>query len=258
MDVARRRGWVSSLDGPAGPASVRALCLAKLIGFGLQSVDGIAGGSLDTTLGLVPTLVTQRFFLWQLATYVFLHSGVVHLCLNLLALWTFGGDLEGAWGPRRFLAYYATTAIGAGAVATLVDPSDPSVIQGASGALYGVLVAHAMTYPSRSVLLYGLLPVRARTLAVIFGGLAFLFSYPGAGRTGVAHVAHLGGLLVGIVYLGGLRFLGTIRRIAAERVPRAAAGSALPPTQYRSFPSTGRVARDSWFRGDGGPRRYRA
>ena len=160
--------------------------------------------------GLTPGLVLTRFWLWQPVTYMFLHGGIGHILLNMLVLWMFGVQLERLWGSRFFLRYYFVTGIGAGlstiAVSLLpfafADPTYAAVTIGASGAIYGLLMAFALHYPETPILMFFLFPVPAKYFVMIIGAIAFL-SVPRGG--GVAHIAHLGGLVVGYLYLRQLR-----------------------------------------------------
>ncbi len=170
------------------------------------------GPSLTLWLGLVPALVVERWWVWQPATYLFLHGGLFHLLFNMLALWMFGVDLERVWGTRFFVRFYFVAGIGA-ALTTLVISLLPfafaealyaSVTVGASGAIYGLLVAFAMMYPHRPIYLYMLFPIPARVFVLIIGAISFLSSVTEP-RGGVAHATHLGGLVVGYMYLAGRR-----------------------------------------------------
>ncbi len=193
--------------GPMTPA-VRALIALNVVGYLLPLV----GPSLTLWLGLVPALVAERWWVWQPATYLFLHGGLFHLLFNMLALWMFGVDLERVWGTRFFVRFYFVAGIGA-ALTTLVISLLPfafaealyaSVTVGASGAIYGLLVAFAMMYPHRPIYLYMLFPIPARVFVLIIGAISFLSSVTEP-RGGVAHATHLGGLVVGYLYLAGRR-----------------------------------------------------
>jgi membrane associated rhomboid family serine protease len=171
--------------------------------------------SLTIYFGLTPLAVVQQLWLWQVVTYMFLHGGLFHLLFNMLALWMFGVDLERRWGTPAFIRYYFVTAVGA-AVSTILVSLLPfafasqmyySVTIGASGAIYGLLLAYALYYPERPIYMYMLFPIPAKYFVLIIGGIAFLSSISDT-RGGIAHVAHLGGLIVGYAYLrrgsGGL------------------------------------------------------
>jgi membrane associated rhomboid family serine protease len=171
-------------------------------------------------LGLNPRSVFEQLTVYQLVSYMFLHGDISHLLFNMLALWMFGTDLERTWGTRFFTKYYFVTGVGA-AIVTLLWALSPlpfaeslqySVVIGASGAIYGVLLAYAMYFPHRVILLFLLFPVPAKYAVMIFGAMAFLFSL-GAGGGGIAHTAHLGGLLVGYIYLKSLRGGGPLQEI---------------------------------------------
>ncbi len=172
--------------------------------------------ALITTLGLVPAAVVEDFRFWQLGTYMFLHGGVFHLLFNMLALWMFGTELERIWGTRYFLKFYFVTGIGAAALTVLVSlVFSPalygSVVIGASGAIYGLLLAYALYFPDRPIYLYLVFPIPAKYFVMIIGALAF---YSSMGQTsGVANATHLGGLVVGYLYLKGGRLqpLGEIK-----------------------------------------------
>jgi membrane associated rhomboid family serine protease len=165
--------------------------------------------SLTTLLGLVPALVAHSFWVWQLATYMFMHAGIFHLLFNMLALWMFGTDLERRWGTRFFLKFYFVTGIGAGLLTVLfsllpfavAERLQHSVVVGASGAIFGLLMAYALYFPDRQILLV-VFPVPVRTAVAILGAIALYAAIVDSG--GVANATHLGGLLVGYLYLRGL------------------------------------------------------
>lgn len=147
-------------------------------------------------------VVKLSFYPWQLVTYMFLHGGFWHLLLNMFALWMFGVELENTWGPKRFITYYFICGIGAGLCNLLIAPLFTSVgpTVGASGAIYGILVAFGYLFPNRSIFIYGLIPVKAKYLVIIYM-LIELLSVAGGSNTGIAHAAHLGGGVVGLIYL---------------------------------------------------------
>ncbi len=142
------------------------------------------------------------FYPWQLVTYMFLHGGFFHLLLNMLALWMFGAELENTWGQKRFLTYYMLCGVGAGGCNLLIAPLFTSVgpTVGASGAIYGILVAFGYLFPNRNIYIYGLIPVKAKYLVILYM-LIELFSVAGGSNSGIAHMAHLGGGVIGLIYL---------------------------------------------------------
>jgi membrane associated rhomboid family serine protease len=141
------------------------------------------------------------FYPWQLLTYLFMHGGFWHLFLNMLALWMFGMELENIWGSKKFLLYYLMCGVGAGLANILVTPLFTNQLLptvGASGSVYGILVAFGMLFPNREIFLYFLFPIKAKYFVIIYM-LIELFSV--GSNSGIAHAAHLGGGLVGFIYL---------------------------------------------------------
>jgi membrane associated rhomboid family serine protease len=141
------------------------------------------------------------FYPWQLITYLFMHGGFWHLFLNMFALWMFGMELENIWGSKKFLAYYLMCGVGAGLATILLTPLFTSVLLptvGASGSVYGILVAFAMLFPNREIYLYFLFPIKAKYFVIIFMLIELLSV---GSNTGIAHLAHLGGGVVGFIYL---------------------------------------------------------
>ena len=201
--------YASSFSFGPGPLStaLKALIGANVVMFVLTTLVQ----SLIPRLGLVPVLVLHQFRVWQLVTYMFLHGGFFHIIFNMLALWMFGAELERIWGTRFFLKFYFVTGIGAGVLTVLVSltPFDfaqqlqQSIIIGASGAIYGLLLAYALYFPDRPIYMYFVFPIPARVFVIIMGAIAFLSSLSEVG--GVANATHLGGLLVAYVYLKGAR-----------------------------------------------------
>ncbi len=168
-------------------------------------------GELIALFGLVPAFVVRRFWVWQLATYMFLHGGLFHILFNMLALWMFGTELERRWGTSFFLKFYFVTGVGA-AVLTVLFSLLPfgfarqlwgSPIIGASGAIYGLLLAYALYFPDRPIYMYFVFPIPAKIFVLIMGAIAFYASLSEGG--GVANATHLGGLIVGYLYLKGGR-----------------------------------------------------
>jgi membrane associated rhomboid family serine protease len=167
---------------------------------------------LSRLLGLWPADVVHHYALWRVVTYMFVHAGPMHLLFNMLTLWMFGVELERMWGTTYFTKFYFVSGIGAGLVQMLLGLVPSSALQaqffdvitvGASGAIYGVLLAYAIYFPNRPILFFGVFPLPAKIFVLILGALALLFATGGGG--GVAHTAHLGGLLAGYLYLKGGR-----------------------------------------------------
>jgi len=158
-------------------------------------------GVIEFYLALSP-IGSGHFYPWQIVTYMFLHGGFLHIFFNMLALWMFGVELEHLWGSRRFLVYYLLCGVGGAVtnliVAPLIGQAAPTV--GASGAVFGVLLAFGVLFPDRPIYLYFLLPVKAKYF-VTFYVLWELFLGVTQTSDGVAHFAHLGGAAVGFLYL---------------------------------------------------------
>ena len=199
----------SSFSFGPGPIStaLKALIGANIVVFFAQAIFPI----LTEALGLHPAFVLQSFWIWQLATYMFLHGGIFHIVFNMLALWMFGAELERIWGTRYFLKFYFVTGIGAGALTVLVSLLPFGFTQqlqhvniiGASGAIYGLLLAYAMYFPDRPIYMYFVFPIPAKVFVAIMGAIAFFSSLSEAG--GTANATHVGGLLVGYLFLKGAR-----------------------------------------------------
>ncbi len=157
---------------------------------------------LFRTFGLVPVYVFGKFYVWQPFTYLFLHATTWHLLMNMFILWMFGSELERTWGSREFLKFYFAAGVGAGIINFFFAVFNPVTnfipIIGASGAIYGVLVAYAILFPERYVYVYFLIPVKVKYLVIFLVVIEFLSTYR---DDGLAHFAHLGGALVGFLYL---------------------------------------------------------
>jgi membrane associated rhomboid family serine protease len=206
-----RSSYGSSFSGSSfsfgpGPLStaLKALIGANVAMFFAQQLIP----NLTAVLGLRPAFVVQNLWVWQLVTYTFMHGGLFHILFNMLALWMFGTELERMWGTRYFLKFYFVTGIGA-AVLTIAFSLLPlevsrdlyrSEIIGASGAIYGLLLAYALYFPDRQIYMYFLFPVPAKIFVAIMGAIALYASVSGASG-GVANATHLGGILVAYLYL---------------------------------------------------------
>jgi len=160
----------------------------------------VFNGWINYYFGLIPVLVWKKYYLWQLATYIFLHGGITHILFNLLALWMFGGELESLWGSRKFLRYFLFCGIGAGICTVILTPYQFIPVIGASGAIYGILLAFGWLFPNRLIYIYFLFPIPAKYMVIIFGLIELFSSMQGTGG-GIAHLTHLGGLLFGLVYM---------------------------------------------------------
>ena len=152
--------------------------------------------------------MVRYLWVWQLATYMFVHAGIFHILFNMLALWMFGTELEHIWGSRYFLKFYFVTGIGAAVLTVLFSllPFDfarqlyGAAIIGASGAIYGLLLAYGLYFPDRPIYMYFVFPIPAKVFVLIMGAIAFFASMSESGG-GIANATHLGGLAVGYLFL---------------------------------------------------------
>jgi membrane associated rhomboid family serine protease len=192
--------------GPLAPA-LKYLSGANVLVFVAQ----LLAPRLTLSLGLVPVRVIGGLAIWQLATYMFLHGGMFHILFNMLALWMFGTELERIWGTRYFLKFYFLTGIGA-AILTVLFSLLPfgvatelrySIVIGASGAIYGLLLAYGLYFPDRPIYMYLVFPIPAKYFVILMGLLAFYSSL--SDNSGVANATHLSGILVGYLLLKGAR-----------------------------------------------------
>ena len=186
------------------PPVTRALLVANVAVFGLQL---LAGDALTDWLALWPLGSQGRnpfesigtFMPWQLLTYGFVHGDFMHLFFNMLAVFMFGPPLESVWGERRFATYYLTAIIGAGICQLIVSAvtGSPASVVGASGAVFALLLGYGMLFPNQRVmLLFPPIPMKARTFVILFGVGALVLGFTGW-QPGVAHFAHLGGMITG-------------------------------------------------------------
>ena len=143
------------------------------------------------------------FGVWQLLTYGFLHGNLPHIFFNMFALWMFGRDLENMMGTRRFLTYYLTCVVGAGIVQLVVAQMQGGIYPtvGASGGVFGILLAYGMAFPNRMVMLiFPPIPMRAKYFVILFGLFELYLGFSGR-QPGVANFAHLGGMLFGFLLI---------------------------------------------------------
>jgi len=176
------------------PPPIQALILTNVIVYMAQRLsDGLVGA-----LALWP-MGSGAFGPWQPVTYAFLHGSFTHLAFNMFGLWMFGADLERVWGAKRLLALYAVSVLAAAAAQVAVAAMSGSVYPtvGASGGLFGILVAFAMVFPTRKIMpLIPPIPMPAPVFVALYGALELFFGVTGSFE-GVAHFAHLGGLAAG-------------------------------------------------------------
>ncbi len=190
------------------PRITKFLLIANIVGFGLQKLLGdvslvslmlwpLGTGIYD------PSGAAPSFMPWQLLSYGFLHGNFMHLAFNMLALVMFGAPLEHTWGDRRYLTYFLVCVVGAGLCQlgvgswAVAQGAQPYPTIGASGGVFGLLLAYGMLFPNQRVmLLFPPIPMKARTLVIVYGLFELSVGVTGL-QPGVAHFAHLGGMLFG-------------------------------------------------------------
>lgn len=203
------------LTADSVPSGVKWLLIVNTALFLLYFLARLAGyDALFYPFGLIPSDVLGSFKIWQLFTYLFLHNpgDFWHILFNMLSLWMFGAELERTWGRRVFLRYYFLCGIGAGICVVLGNAMFGNTAVrtiGASGAIYGLLLAWGVLWPDRIVLFSFLFPIKVKYMVMIMGGIAFLSAIASSGGGTVSHIAHLGGMVFGYLYLKGLVNLRT-------------------------------------------------
>ncbi len=178
---------------PPIPAVTRTLLIINVGVFFLQS---LVGGEVVRWFYLWP--LGPQFMPWQVVTYAFLHFDFNHLFFNMLGLWMFGAQLEEVWGEKRFVQFYGASVLAAALTQLVVNyalgATSPTI--GASGGIFGLLLAFAMLYPNRVILVFFVLPMKAKYFVGLYG-LVELYQGVYVMNSGVAHFAHLGGMLGG-------------------------------------------------------------
>lgn len=194
------------------PPVIKALLIANIGVFALQYffLDMLKAGNVPVGDQFVKyfalfTFESPFFKPWQLFTYMYMHGGFSHLFFNMFALWMFGMELENMWGSKTFFIFYTVCGIGAGIanaflapLVSYIPPNVPTV--GASGSVYGILIAFGMIFPNRYIYIYFMLPIKAKYLVVIYI-LIEVFAVASQSQSGIAHIAHLGGGVVGFIYV---------------------------------------------------------
>ena len=194
-----------SFGGRLMTPAVKAMIIANVAVFALQTLfgGGLTGnrGPLTDWLGFIPHKAIFGLQVWRFLTYMFLHGGLYHFGFNMFALWMFGSQIESRWGRRNFLVYYFVCGLGGAIVYGVfklfgMETFIPMI--GASAAIMGILLAYGMTYPNSIILFLFVIPMKAKYFVILLA-LINLMSIPGGGS--VAHLAHLGGMLAGFIFL---------------------------------------------------------
>lgn len=209
------------------PPVVKNLLIINALFFLADVVLGFKGIDLSNWLGL-HYFQASGFAFWQPVTYMFMHGNFGHLFFNMFALWMFGAAVENYWGVKKFLIYYFVAGVGAAVVYELWQYIDFNYIMhvqdysgvrislketitvdqfmnrftmvGASGAVYGLLLAFGMLFPNSLIYIYFLIPVKAKWFVIIYGGIEVLYCIF-ASSDGIAHIAHLGGMIFGLLLI---------------------------------------------------------
>lgn len=193
------------------------LIIANVAVFILQQLP--VGMQITKYLELTPKLVLTRGYVWQMLTYMFLHDNLIrHLGLNMFVIWMFGRTLEQVWGSNRFLRFYFACGLG-GAVFSFLFAYNTPVI-GASAASYGILLAYAIMFPNQQLLLWFIIPVKARTVAIALVVISLVMGFRGTGN--IAHFAHLGGMAAAMIMMRGeyqFRRVRSFARDALSKIP---------------------------------------
>lgn len=197
------------------PPIIKNLLIINAVVFILQtmlgnlSFDGVPGWylvnrwfALNPLSGIDAAGQSYNFQIWQLVTYQFMHGGFGHIFFNMLVLWMFGIEIENMWGSKKFLTFYLMCGVVAGIFHLIVSPLfglSPAVTIGASGAIYGVMIAFALFFPDRLIYLYFFIPIKAKYL-ITFAVILEILLVDSAGSS-IAHLAHLGGALAAFIFI---------------------------------------------------------
>ncbi|RMF09404.1 MAG: rhomboid family intramembrane serine protease [Candidatus Neomarinimicrobiota bacterium] len=177
--------------------AIKILIGTNLALFGLKL---LASSRVDLValFGLSPGTVWP--LVWQPVTYMFMHGNLWHVLINMLVLWMFGSELELLWGRKEFLRYYFLTGVGSGLIWLLFNLGNPhTILIGASGAVYGILLAYGLLFPNRTVYLYFVIPIKVKWLVLFLGVAAFFSSFNSYSH--ISNLTHLSGMVIGFFYL---------------------------------------------------------
>lgn len=229
------------------PPAIKAIIIANVGVFLLQLSPM---GEMLTYFGSLWPIGSHKaggygFHFWQPVSYMFMHGSFTHLFFNMFALWIFGAEIENYWGTRHFTTYYFITGIGAALINIVATAGEPYPTVGASGAIYGVLLAFGMMFPDRYIFLYFLFPIKAKYFVAGYAFIEFMSGFGsrtmGSGSN-IAHFAHLGGMLVGFIYIIFKRNEWSIRQ-GLERLKRDNKGPK-GPTLYNGGKGGGKTAEE--------------
>jgi len=190
--------------------AIKVLITVNFLIYVLQTISGPnVASDLWRLFGLVPKQVWSDLMLWQPFTYLFFHdSNPWHVLMNMFVLWMFGTELERLWGREGFVKYYFITGVGSGIITGCISPNSLIPLIGASGSVFGIILAYGITFPNRTIYLWGIVPIRS-IVFVIFIGVLSLFSTINS-TSNVSHVTHLAGMIIGYTFLKRKWRLGAI------------------------------------------------
>jgi len=200
------QGYLNSFKNTT-PSGVKLLLIINIIVFLLSRTEFLNYWTLNN-FALRPDDIFKNLYLWQCVTYLFLHADIFHLLFNMLGLWFLGRDLELLWGEKKFLEYYFISGVGAGIITvfynTLLSGSFPGghpfPTVGASGAIYGLLLAYGILFPNRKLYVYGIFPLKVKNGVIILAAIALFYTIT-LQITNISHITHLSGMIVGLGYL---------------------------------------------------------
>lgn len=194
--------------GPQLTQGVKNIILANVALYGLIFISVLFTGNYIKSdfayfLANIPVNVLEKGMVWQVFTYQFLHFDFWHIFFNMYLLWIFGSELEERWGRKTFYQFYLFTGSGAGLIILFVnyffiDPNSATL--GASGAIFGIMLAYAAYYPNRYILFMMIVPVKVKYLVLIYGLFSLMFTITGTDGN-ISHIGHLGGIIAGWVHL---------------------------------------------------------
>lgn len=182
------------------PKAVKKLLVINIGIYIILRITGLYGWGIKW-FSLIPQEITQHAQIWRLATYLFLHANIFwHLIFNMFAVWMFGPEIERRLGTSQFVFYYFLTGIGGGLCSLFLSPHSNSVTIGASGSIFGLLVAFGVLFPNAIIsMIFPPISMKAKNFVIAFGIIQFLMLFEGA--SGVSWVVHIGGMLIGYLYL---------------------------------------------------------
>jgi len=200
-----RQGGIRFAGMGMTPA-VKILLIANLVAYVIQNLTSrgapLGLGPLDSWLVYNTQVAVFMGQIWRFASYMFLHFGFGHILGNMFGLWMFGSQVEALWGKRSFLIYYFVCGLGGSVLYALLDllgVGTGGIMLGASGAIFGILLAYALNYPDNIILVAFVFPMKAKWVVLGYG-VYTLLSIPGGGD-GIAHAAHMGGMISGFIFM---------------------------------------------------------